>query len=139
MPTGNFPGGCEPIFVIFFEDAVKEARKRTNERILAILPNKIDVSNYFDVLKHLNENGKVYHEDKNDFGKGENPYKFLLDGNVLIIEERASLGFDWTTIIVIERKDDDITFHDCNFMLRCTTNLIVVKKETGWDSEKDNN
>ena len=129
MPPGNFPGGCEPIFTKRFEDAVKEARKRTNEEILVIVPVEIDVNDYFDVLNQLNENGKAFHERKNDFEDGENPYKFLQEGNVLIIDETVSLGFEWSTVIVIEQENNDETYHDCNYMLRCTTNLIVVKEE----------
>ena len=50
VPPGNFPGGCEPIFVDLFEDAVKEARKRTNEGILVIVTDGIDLNDYFKLL-----------------------------------------------------------------------------------------
>ena len=127
MPLGNFPGGCEPIFVDSFEYAVEEARKRTNEGIFVIVDALIDVKDYFDVLNQLNENAKAYHDRKIDFKEGENPYKFLQEGNVLIIVERAVLGFDWPTVIIFEQGNNHTTYHDCNFMLRCTTNLIVVQ------------
>lgn len=131
MPLGNFPGGCEPFFAVSFEEAVKEARKRTNEEILVIVDDyrAFLINNYYcDVLYQLNENGMVYHKDKNDFKEGGNPYKFLQGGNVLIIGDCASLGFDWPTVIVFEKDSNSITIHVCNNMLRCTTNLIVVKK-----------
>ncbi|XP_066917250.1 uncharacterized protein [Clytia hemisphaerica] len=130
MPPGNFPGGCEPIFVDLFEDAVKEARKRTNGGILVIVSDEIDVQDYYELLNQSNENVKAYHNNRNDFDKGENPYVFLLDGNVLIIDKFASLGFEWTTVILAEQDDyNSIAYRDCNYMLRCTTNLIVVKKD----------
>ena len=136
MPPGNFPTGCIPVFVECFKDAMNIARKGTNEGIVVIL-NKIK-EDYFNILDQLNENWKRYHSQKNDFKdeeneeeeeEEENPYKFLQDGNVLIIDEDASLGFEWSTVIVFERKTDfSSTYHDCNYILRCTTNLIVVRE-----------
>ena len=133
MPPGNFPTGCIPVFVECFKDAMNIARKGTNIGIVVIL-NKIK-KDYFNILDQLNENWKGYHRHKNDFKdeeneeEEENPYKFLQDGNVLIIDEDASLGFEWSTVIVFERKTDfSSTYHDCNYILRCTTNLIVVRE-----------
>ncbi|XP_066917654.1 uncharacterized protein [Clytia hemisphaerica] len=135
MPLGNFPDGCEPIFVDTFEEAVKEARKRTNEGIL-VINSPFDTNSYSDVLDRLNENYKEYDITKNDFKEGENPYTFLQEGNILILDEFASSGFDWPTVIVFEQISINITYHDCNYMLRCTTNLIVVKaREDESDSE----
>ena len=36
MPLENLPTGCPPVFVYSFEDAMKEARKRTKNGILVI-------------------------------------------------------------------------------------------------------
>ena len=96
-----------------------------------IVDYRLDVKDYSDVLNQLNENFKVYHRTKSDFKEGGNLCKFLQEGNVLIIDHDVSLGFEWTTVIVIENDGGRITYHDCNFMLRCTTNLIVVKEEHG--------
>ena len=129
MPPGNFPSGCEPLFVDSFEEAVKEARKRTNEGILVIDSITMDKKDFYDVLNQLNENGKVYKATKNDFEKDENPYRFLLNGNVLFIDTSGSYGFDWSTVIVFEQGINVMASHNCNYMLRCTTNLIVVKRK----------
>ena len=131
IPLGNFPGGCAPLFVDSFESAVKEARKRTNDGILVIIDGAIgvNVDGYFHVLDQINENVKAYHVMRNDFEERENPYKFLQEGNVLIIDERLSLGFEWSTVIVVTQVAGyTTTLHDCNYMMRCTTNLIVVKR-----------
>ena len=98
MPPENFPTGCTPVFVDTLEDAVVEARKRTKDGILII----VDEEYNFDKLKLMKENWKVYHGHRNDFKKEENPYKFLQDGNVLIIHDFTSFGFEWTTVIVFE-------------------------------------
>ena len=102
MPLDNFPSGCKPVFTSSFEDAVKEARKRTNEGILVIDQFTGNVKkDYCNILYKLNENGKEYHKKKNDFEEGENPYKFLKEGNILIIDAKISFGFDWSTVILI--------------------------------------
>ena len=129
MQLGNFPGGCEPIFTNLFENALIEARKRTNGGILVIVDSGEIDEDYFDVLDQLSENWKVYHRAISDFEEGGNPYKFLQEGNVLIVEDYTSFGFDWTTDIVIEQHFESATYHDCNHILRCTTNLIFVNKE----------
>uniref|UniRef100_A0A7M5X6J9 Uncharacterized protein n=1 Tax=Clytia hemisphaerica TaxID=252671 RepID=A0A7M5X6J9_9CNID len=136
MPLDNFPGGCEPMFVETFEEAVKEARKRTNEGILIIVDLDDNLPNYCTILNQLKESYKEFHGEKNDFKEGENPYKFLQEGNNLIVETHAAFGFDWSTVIFFQEKDLgpifhgmnlDSSFHDCYNMLRCTTNLIAVK------------
>eukprot|EP00111_Clytia_hemisphaerica_P022505 TCONS_00066176-protein len=105
MPLGNSPDGCEPIFVDTFEEAVKEARKRTNEGIIVIADSSEFHANYYcDVLDRLNENYKTYEKQKNDFKDGENPYTFLQEGNILIIDRETPFGFDWTTVIVSGQK-----------------------------------
>ena len=91
--------------------------------------NREDLNSHFDVLDQLNEYWKSDHQHKNDFEEGGNSYKFLQEGNVLIIDEFASLGFEWSTVIVVTQETDDTTtYHDCNYMMRCTTNLIFVKR-----------
>ena len=79
----------------------------------------------------MNENWKAYHPKKNDFEEGENPYKFLQEGNVLLVSDGEPFGFDWSTVIVFQGEDGIATFHDCNYMLRCTTNLFVVTTDLG--------
>ena len=130
MPPENFPSGCTPIFVDSIEDAMKEARKRTKDGILVIT----DILSVIDGnhSNRMKENCKVYRELQNDFKPNENPYKFLQEGNVLIVDGPLTYGFEWTTVIVIERHhqlDGAPSYHDCNRMMRCTTNLIVVKKK----------
>uniref|UniRef100_A0A7M5UY38 Uncharacterized protein n=1 Tax=Clytia hemisphaerica TaxID=252671 RepID=A0A7M5UY38_9CNID len=140
MPLENFPSGCDPLFVDSFKEAVMEARKRANEGILVIVDYHDDLKDYSGVLNQLNEHWKAYHECKSDFKDQENPYKFLHDGNVLLIDEFGSYGFDWYTVIIFEQMEEGggEIMHDCNYMLRCTTNLIVVKSDDenlGSDSE----
>ena len=65
MPLGNFPTGCTPIFVHTFEDAMKEARKRTKDGILVI--NRVTSYINGDCLNQMKEKWKVYHRDQNDF------------------------------------------------------------------------
>ncbi|XP_066912123.1 uncharacterized protein [Clytia hemisphaerica] len=132
MPPGNFPSGCSPLFVDSFKDAVKEIRKITDDGILVIIDFDIQPDHCFDILDELKENWRSYHTLRDDFGKDENPYKFLLDRNVLIIDNNISFGLEWSSVIVFEgdgHKGD--TYHYCNYMLRCTTNLVVVKKSDG--------
>ena len=128
MPPGNFPSGCAPIFLDSFEEAVKEARKRTKEGIL-VIDDETDEANS-KILDRLNENWKAYHEYRYDFKNGGNPYKFLQEGNnILVIAEFSSFGFEWPTVIVVKTtRVDSIALHDCNYMLRCTTNLFIVKR-----------
>ena len=126
MPPENFPTGCTPLLVNSIKTAITEARKRTKGGILVIFPDRY----YGDDLNQLNEKWKAYHVQQNDFKEEENPYKFLQDGNILIIDDFSSLGFDWSTIIVIEANGINATFHACNYMMRCTTNLIIVKESS---------
>ena len=138
MPPENFPTGCPPILVHSFEDAMKEARKRTKGGILVITDNdcsyKIEdgLRRYYDsnLKLSLSESWEFYLRSHNSFEekkKEENPYKFLQEGKLLIADEYSSLGFEWTTVILYQKKNNEgETYHDCNYMLRCTTNLIVV-------------
>ena len=124
MPLENFPTGCPPVFVESFEEAMKEARKRTNHGILVIAKDVDDI----DIFNQMKEKWKVYHFGRNDFKEEENPYTFLQEGNVLIIDNMKCQGFEWATVIVFEyRGIESANYHTCNFMMRCTTNLIVVR------------
>ena len=126
MPPENFPTGCIPIFVDSFHGAMKEARKRTKDGILVI--TSLDRDD-FDNFNQIKEKWKVYHEDRNDFKEEENPYKFLQEGNVLVIDATTSHGFEWTTVIIDQIDDLYDTHHKCNYTMRCTTNLIVVESD----------
>ena len=129
MPPENFPAGCPPVIVSSFEDAITEARKRTKDGILIIFESFRDD---FDIFNQIKEKWKAYHENRNDFKEEENPYTFLQEGNILIVDYLECLGFEWSTVIVFEESlmtSDDITWHTCNYMMRCTTNLIVVKEK----------
>ncbi|XP_066920861.1 uncharacterized protein [Clytia hemisphaerica] len=137
MPPENFPSGCTPIFAETFEEGLREARKRTSEGIL-VIDDKPDEANS-NILDQLNETWKGYHEWRYDFKNGGNPYKFLQEGNVLIVSEFTSFGFEWPTVIVVEtiRAGGSIALHDCNYALRCTTNLIIVKRTYDGDEDSD--
>ena len=74
MPPENFPTGCCPIFVDTFEEATKEARKRTKDGILVICVPWDTNGNH---LTQMNEKWKRYGDYQNDFKESENPYKFL--------------------------------------------------------------
>ena len=77
----------------------------------------------------MNEKWKIYCINRNDFKENENPFKFLQDGNVLIVDNMLTDGFEWTTVILIEEPPMGEPSYDCNQMMRCTTNLIIVRKE----------
>ena len=128
MPPENFPTGCPPIFVDSLEDAMKEARKRTKDGILIINRHVNDADKNY--LNQTREKWKMYGNYQNDFRENENPYKFLQEGNVLIVECHFTNGFQWSTVIVIEKGTGSIgaSLNECNWMMRCTTNLIVVRK-----------
>ena len=133
MPPTNFPTGCLPSFVESFEDAMKEARKRTKNGVLIAFSIFEDID-YADYLNQTNEKWKMYCSHGNDFKENENPYKFLQEGNVLIVDDIATYGFEWTTVIIIEPRPGmapGISLHGCNLMMRCTTNLIVIRRNRG--------
>uniref|UniRef100_A0A7M5V782 Chromosomal replication initiator protein DnaA ATPAse domain-containing protein n=1 Tax=Clytia hemisphaerica TaxID=252671 RepID=A0A7M5V782_9CNID len=129
MPPENFPTGCPPIFVDTFREAMEEARKRTKNGILVIGTFNIDDVIY---LNQMNEKWKRYYsENTNDFKENENPYKFLQEGNVLIVISGFTYGFEWETVIANELVSGSYaTYHKCNFMMRCTSNLIVVEEKS---------
>ena len=129
MPPENFPTGCSPIFVEISKDAMKEARKRTKDGIL-VISHARDIENIEKDLNLTKEKWKMYYCHQNDFKENENPYKFLQEGNVLVVDIDLTSGFEWTTVIVIEKVISyaGADLHECNQMMRCTANLIVVRK-----------
>ena len=130
MPPENFPQGCPPIFVKSLADAMKEARKRTKDGIL-VVDNLEDIKIDVDHLNQTKEKWKRYYYDTNDFKENENPYKFLQERNVLVVDGHLINGFEWTTVVIVKGHTISMhaTYHECNHMMRCTTNLIVVSGE----------
>jgi len=128
LPPPNHPNGKEPYHSDSFEDAIKEMRKITNDGVLVI-------SNYpyEDVLQTLNTmKWKRYGERKNDFNEGESPFQYLVDGNILLIENYELIsGFEWNNIILIIVKGTRgyIDRHPSNYIMRCTTNLMIVERK----------
>ncbi|XP_066931381.1 uncharacterized protein [Clytia hemisphaerica] len=124
----NFPCGKTPLNVDSFQEAMTEARKLTKQGILVIMHNITrDVR---EILNTSNETWKIYTYQQNDFLDPEdpNPYQFLLDGNVLFADSQKLNGFEWQTVILVGTWVNrmKITHHGCNYMMRCTTNLIIV-------------
>ena len=118
------------VFVNSLADAIKEARKRTKEGILVISEKEL---RDFDLvhLDRLKEELKTYRRYRNDFKENENPYKFLQERNVLVVDGHLINGFEWTTVVIVKGHTISMhaTYHECNHMMRCTTNLIVVSGE----------
>ena len=127
MPLGNFPRGYTPIEVHSLKYGVIAARRRTKGGILVIDNTE---RNYYRFLNKMNEKWKVckgrYREK---FTEDENPYKFLKEGNILIVDQITCVGFEWPTVIVLfDSIIISCLFTDpCNSMMRCTTNLIVIR------------
>ena len=132
MPPANFPSGYPPTFVHTFKEAIELARKRTSRGILFIDYGCSDhiFKTYTDLLDQMKEEWKRYGDQVNDFSESENPYKYLCDGKVLISSWRSMIGFEWPTVIIVYHKSIStrVEKHECNFYLRCTTNLIVVRE-----------
>ena len=135
MPPANFPSGCPPTFVNTFKEAIELARKQTSRGILLIpdymltLTSK-DFLKYTSILDQLQEVWKRYDDKQNDFSEGENPYQHLCDGKILIASRLSLMGFEWPTVIIVDHEFNRsaVEFHECNFYLRCTTDLIVVRE-----------
>uniref|UniRef100_A0A7M5XFF3 Uncharacterized protein n=1 Tax=Clytia hemisphaerica TaxID=252671 RepID=A0A7M5XFF3_9CNID len=127
MPLENFPCGRAPVFVQTFDKAIKEARERTKGGILVIGVNSPKIN---EVLNQMNETWKNYNHFQNDFKENENPYTFLHEGNVLIIDNLVTYGFEWSTVIIMETDLNSgfVSNHACNLMMRCTTHLIMCKE-----------
>ena len=136
MPPENFPTGCPPVFVYSFEDAIRDAQKRNKDGILVIVDTLRQFKNrHCDKFDMIDEKCKVYHLNRTDFEDWQNPYKFLQEGNVLIVDVIESSGFEWATVIAFEDiRAGGPSLHACNSMMRCTTNLIIVLDS---DSESD--
>uniref|UniRef100_A0A7M5TQT9 Uncharacterized protein n=1 Tax=Clytia hemisphaerica TaxID=252671 RepID=A0A7M5TQT9_9CNID len=127
LPPMNHPNGKQPYPSSSFEDAITKMRKITNDGVLVIY----DISYEEEDLQTLNTmqlKWKRYGKRKNNFNKGESPYQFLVDGNMLLIDNQLISGFEWSNIILIIFKGDTgiIDDHPCNSIMRCTTNLTIV-------------
>ena len=133
MPLENFPKGCTPLKFYSLEEGIKEARKRTKEGILLI--DVDDVRDSSEDFKLINERWRVWKRDESDFTENENPYEFLLDGNILIVDRSTCVGFEWPTVVVLD--ENEFTYENCNPIMRCTTNLIIVKKREHEFSDPD--
>ena len=129
FPQPNFPKGLEPIHVSTLKEAITEMRKVTNEGILAIGYWESH-KDFHQILNGMGLKGKVYDKYENDFNKGESPYQYLLDGNILLIGEHGIIdGFEWQNIISTNRSSIRLGDHPCNWFMRCTTNLIIVDEK----------
>ncbi|XP_066910542.1 uncharacterized protein [Clytia hemisphaerica] len=132
MPPPNFPKGRDAILSNSFEDGLKKARIMTKSGILVITDNINHISNG-SAMDQMRENWKSLHPERNDFTDDENPYKFLTQGNILVIAGNLSFGFEWPTIILFQDGNDyqfgGPSLHRCNFIMRCTTDLIIVRTE----------
>eukprot|EP00111_Clytia_hemisphaerica_P005277 TCONS_00015242-protein len=141
MPPANFPSGCPPTFVHTFKEAVQLARNQSNHGILCILEIFDNLKNFdikelktfTDFLDQMQEEWKIYDMkpwiEQSDFNECENPYKYLCDGKFLFASNRSVIGFEWPTVISFASRYFSYNFveeHECNYFLRCTTNLILV-------------
>ncbi|XP_066925453.1 uncharacterized protein [Clytia hemisphaerica] len=128
MPLENFPCGRPPVIMRTFYKAMKEARERTKGGILVIGGK----SKLYERLNRMHENWKNYNVFQNDLKENENPYTFLHEGNVLIVDSWVTYGFEWSTVIIMENDLilSNISRHACNQMMRCTTHIF--KDVNGW-------
>ena len=123
----NFPDGCAPRHVKSFEEAMTEARKMTSEGIL-VISDKKDCVEYTTILDRMNEPWKRY-STKNDFSETQNPFHYLLEGKILFTDHEQTFGFEWTSVIYFQQfVEETIEIHECNSVMRCTTNLIIVEQ-----------
>uniref|UniRef100_A0A7M5XLA0 Uncharacterized protein n=2 Tax=Clytia hemisphaerica TaxID=252671 RepID=A0A7M5XLA0_9CNID len=131
LPPPNHPDGEKPYHSGSFEDAVKEMRKITNNGVLVISDNLPPYeAEDLQTLNTLKLKWKRYGEDKNDFNKGESPYQYLKDGNILLVDDHELItGFEWDNIIILVKGNIvfGIDDHPCNMIMRCTTNLMLVE------------
>ena len=122
MTLENSPTGCNPIRVDTLEEGVKESRKITKKGILVIDDSgKID----FTILNNMNERWGVWKKHESSFMENENPYQYLLDGNILIVDFWKYVGFEWPIVIIFK---DCFHIQECNAIVRCTANLIIVNR-----------
>ena len=127
LPPANFPNGIKPTHFTSLEDAVTEMRKVTNDGVLviALLEHKDNQT----VLNKMNLKWKRYVcHNENDFKEGESPYQYLVDGNILYIDNHRFInGFEWQNIITTGYGTGTYDHHLCNWYMRCTTNLMIVQ------------
>ena len=53
----------------------------------------------------------------------ENPFQYLMDGNILIIDHWTCAGFEWPTVVL---RTDRLHSHEFNAYMRCTTVLPTL-------------
>ena len=128
MPPQSFPKGWHPIYKDSIEKALNKARELTNEGIFVISGV---YKNYREYVKGPGD-GWI----KQDSNTSQlSPYEYLLKGGILVANKGKIHGFEWPTIIVAKRSLanldfinlDFINLHDCNYCMRCTTNLFIVQ------------
>eukprot|EP00111_Clytia_hemisphaerica_P025044 TCONS_00073729-protein len=124
MPLPIFPQGCRPIYTYSIEEALDKARELTKEGILVIDSN---VSSYYD--EYVKSPVGEWVKQKMNTSQ-VSPYDHLLNGGILFAGRYNIDGFEWPTIIVnlTDKKLRIFNSHECNFCMRCTTNLFIVKK-----------
>uniref|UniRef100_A0A7M5WX47 Uncharacterized protein n=1 Tax=Clytia hemisphaerica TaxID=252671 RepID=A0A7M5WX47_9CNID len=126
LPPANFPNGVVPAHVGSLGDAIKEMRKVTNDGVLVIAQVALELDFSLTSMKwKMYKRGNV---GNRSFKKGESPYQYLVDGNILFIDEHAVInGFEWPNIISVEgSRGGRMSKHPCNWFMRCTANLVIV-------------
>uniref|UniRef100_A0A7M5UJQ9 Uncharacterized protein n=1 Tax=Clytia hemisphaerica TaxID=252671 RepID=A0A7M5UJQ9_9CNID len=103
-------------------------RKITNDGVLVIYDIRYEDDD-FQTLNKMKLKWKRYGKLNNDFKEGESPYQYLVDGDILLIEDyRLISGFDWKNVIIIitDGNTGKVDYHPCNFIMRCMMNLMIV-------------
>uniref|UniRef100_A0A7M5WXB9 Uncharacterized protein n=2 Tax=Clytia hemisphaerica TaxID=252671 RepID=A0A7M5WXB9_9CNID len=140
LPPPNHPNGKQPYHSDSFEDAITEMRKITKEGVL-VIPSLLFEEDDLQTLNKMKLKWKRYGKNQNDFNKGESAYQYLVDRNILLIENYGLIsGFEWKNIIIIINKVGifgDIDYHPCNYIMRCTMNLMIVQREEFSSDETD--
>ncbi|XP_066930831.1 uncharacterized protein [Clytia hemisphaerica] len=131
LPPPNHPDGKKPYHSKSFEDAIKEMRKITKDGVLVISHLLYEDDDLLQTLDKMKLKWKRYGKDENDFNEGESPYQYLVDGNILLIENYKIIsGFEWKNIIIITKGNKgSVDYHPCNYIMRCTTNLMIVERK----------
>eukprot|EP00111_Clytia_hemisphaerica_P012474 TCONS_00036609-protein len=129
LPPPNHPNGKQPYHSDSFEDAITEMRKITNDGVLVIYDTAFEKDD-LQTLNKLKLKWKSYGKRNNDFNEGESPYQYLVDRNILLIDDyNLVFGFEWNNIIIIVKEKSGFIDRQCNFIMRCTTNLMIVEVE----------
>ncbi|XP_066928535.1 uncharacterized protein [Clytia hemisphaerica] len=131
LPPPMFPSGRPPIYVNSFENAIKEMRKLSQSGILVIADTRTDGEHWGEhtvVLDKMNEEWKRYDFTDKDFKAEENPYEVLKNGNILLTDCLFIQGFEWVNVVSFREDANYIDYHDCNYFMRCNTNLIVIER-----------